>query len=115
MFGAEIIFDMNMAGSRNVMIGIGNSKINFYDKPPKNETRGIIHHLGIETDDLEELVNHMESKGFTFINEIKDFGVWKYIMIEGPDHVLFELFEVVRDKIPKEQYSKITSIEKIEE
>ena len=61
MFGAEILFDLKMAGARNVMISIGTGKINFYDKPPKDKERGLVHHLGIETDDLEALVKHMKS------------------------------------------------------
>ncbi|TFG12010.1 MAG: VOC family protein [Promethearchaeota archaeon] len=51
MFGAEILFDLEMAGARNVMIAIGSSKINFYDQPPKESGRGGVNHLGIETED----------------------------------------------------------------
>ena len=57
MFGAEVLFDMEMAGARNVMISIGGGKLNFYDQPPKEGGRGAVHHLGIETDDLEALVS----------------------------------------------------------
>lgn len=110
MFGAEVLFDLNMAGARNIMIAIGPSKINFYDQPPKDQGRGIVHHLGIETDNLEELVTHMKSKGFEFKKSIKSLGPWKYIMAEGPDHVLFEIFEIVKNKLPIDQYKKITSI-----
>ena len=110
MFGAEILFDMKMAGARNVMIEIGSSKINFYDQPPKDQGRGGIHHLGIETDNLESLVSHMKGKGFEFKKHIRNLGYWKYIMVEAPDRVLIEVFEVVRDKIPEDQYKKITSL-----
>ncbi len=47
MFGAEINFDLEVAGARNVMIAIGSAKINFYDQPPKDRGRGPVHHLGI--------------------------------------------------------------------
>ena len=110
MFGAEILFDLEMAGARNVMIKIGNSKINFYDQPPKDQGRGAIHHLGIETDNLEELVAHMKSKGFTFRKPITNLGIFKYVMAEGPDQVLFELFEVVKARLSEEQYKIISSI-----
>ena len=110
MFGAEILFDLEMAGARNVMIKIGNSKINFYDQPPKDQGRGAIHHLGIETDNLEELVAHMKSKGFTFRKPITNLGIFKYVMAEGPDQVLFELFEVVKARLSEEQYQIISSI-----
>jgi hypothetical protein len=56
-----------------------------------------MHHLGIETDDLEALVEYMKSKGFTFKKSIRDHGTWKYIMAEGPDKVLLELFQTVRE------------------
>ncbi|MFW9950019.1 MAG: VOC family protein, partial [Candidatus Thorarchaeota archaeon] len=43
MFGAVVIFDLMMAGARNVMIAIGSAKINFYDQPPKDKFRGAVH------------------------------------------------------------------------
>jgi catechol 2,3-dioxygenase-like lactoylglutathione lyase family enzyme len=110
MFDAKIIFDLEMAGARNVMISIGSSKINFYDQTPKEQGRGVIHHLGVETDNLEALVEHMKNKGFQFRKPIKSLGIWKYVMAEGPDHILLELFEIVKEKIPKEQYKMITSL-----
>lgn len=111
MFGAKILFDMKLVGARNVMIEIGASKINFYDQPPKDQRRGAIHHLGIETDDLEALVAYMKSKGFQFIKKIKSLGILKYVMAAAPDNVLLELFEVLRDKLPIDQYKQITSLD----
>ena len=98
MFGAELLIDQEMAGARNVMISIGSGKINFYDQPPKDQGRGIVHHLGIETDDLEALVEQMQHKGYDFRKPIRDLGTWKYVMVEGPDNVLLELFQVLVDK-----------------
>lgn len=110
MFGAEVLFDLKMAGARNVMIGIGSGKINFYDQPPKDKGRGCVHHVGIETDDLIELVNHMENKGFKFRKAITNLGMLKYVMVEGPDHVLLELFEVSKDNLSEDQYKTISSL-----
>ncbi|UCC18915.1 MAG: VOC family protein [Promethearchaeota archaeon] len=110
MFRAEVLFDLKVAGARNVMISIGTSKINFYDQPPKDQGRGAIHHLGIETDDLEDLLSHMKNNGFHFIKEIKSFGPLKYIMVAAPDNVLLELFEVVKDKVSEDQYKQISSL-----
>ena len=110
MFGAKIVFDLEVAGSRNVMISIGTSKINFYDQPPKDQGRGAIHHLGIETDDLEALVAHMKNKGFQFRKEIKNFGPLRYVMAGAPDNVLLELFEVVKEKLPEDQYKQISTL-----
>jgi catechol 2,3-dioxygenase-like lactoylglutathione lyase family enzyme len=109
MFGAEILFDLEVAGARNVMISIGSSKINFYNQPPKDKERGVVHHLGIETDDIEALIAHMKSKGFEFRKPIKNLGILKYVMAEGPDHVLFELFEVIKNKLTDDQYELIST------
>jgi hypothetical protein len=35
----------------------------------------------------------MEEKGFEFRKPITDLGNLKYVMAEGPDRVLLELFE----------------------
>ena len=93
MFGAEIVFDEIVAGARNVLIRIGTGHINFYDQPPRGEGPGAVHHLGIYTKDISAVVAHMESKGFRFRSPVRDFGDLKYIMLEGPDRVLIEIFE----------------------
>ena len=93
MFGGEIIMDGEVAGSRNVLLRLGSGHINFYDQPPKDDGRGVLHHLGIRADDLEGLVRHMETKGFCFRKGITDLGALKYVMAAAPDGVLLELFE----------------------
>ncbi len=93
MFGAEILFDETVAGVRNVMIRIGTGRINFYDQPPRGTGSSAVHHLGISTNDISGVVRHMEAKGFKFRNPVRDFGDLKYIMLEGPDGVLIEIFE----------------------
>lgn len=111
MFGAEIIFDLEVAGARNVMISIGSAKINFYDQPPKDKGSGPVHHLGIETDDINALVSHMKSKGFEFRKSVSNLGYLKYIMAAAPDNVLLELFEFKKGKgSGGEQYEKLTSL-----
>ena len=111
MFGAEIIFDLEVAGARNVMITIGSAKINFYDQPPKDKGRGPVHHLGIETDDINALVLHMKSKGFEFRKPVSNLGYLKYVMALAPDNVLLELFEFKKRKgSGGEQYEKLTSL-----
>ena len=51
----------------------------------------------------------MKSKGFEFRKPIKNLGVLKYVMAEGPDHILFELFEVMKDKLSEDQYHLIST------
>ena len=93
MFGAEVVLDDEVAGARNVLLRIGSAYLNFYDQPPKDTGRGVVHHLGIRTTDLAKLVRHMESHGFKFRKGITGVGRLKYVMAAGPDGVLLELFE----------------------
>ena len=93
MFGGEVILDAEVSGSRNILLRLGSAHINFYDQPPKDTGRGVVHHLGIRTDDLEGLVARMKEKGFEFRKGITDLGALKYIMAAAPDGILLELFE----------------------
>ena len=93
MLGASVVFDLEIAGARNVRLAVGRGFIHLYDRPPRVVGSGSVHHLGIQTDDLEALVASMEAKGFHFRHLIKDFGAMKYAMAMAPDNVLLELFE----------------------
>lgn len=64
-FDAEVIWDEEAAGVRNVRIQIGSSFIHLYDQAPKAPRGGAIHHLGIETEDLEGLLVHLKSLSVT--------------------------------------------------
>jgi catechol 2,3-dioxygenase-like lactoylglutathione lyase family enzyme len=110
MFGGEVLADLNMAGARNVFLAIGKGRLHFYDQPPKDEGKGAIHHIGIQTDDLEGLVARMKSKGFQFRKEISDFGFWKYVMVQAPDQVLLELFQIIPEKLPEGDYKDLGKI-----
>ena len=101
MFGAEILFDQEIAGARNVMIAIGSGRLNIYDQPPKEGRGGAYHHLGIQTDNLDALIKHMKGHGFQFKNDIKDFGVGRYMMAMAPDDILLELFETRPESAPE--------------
>lgn len=101
-FGGVVVLDTELAGARNLFMKIGNGRLHFYDQPPKNAGGGSIHHFGIQTDEIEEIVNNMKSKGISFKKDIVDFGFWKYIMVPAPDDILIELFQIKRDLIPKE-------------
>ena len=102
MFGAEILFDQEIAGARNVMISIGSGRINIYDQPPREGGGGAYHHLGVQTDDLESLVAHMKARGFEFKGEIRDYGYLKYIMAMAPDNILLEIFQADLEQVPAE-------------
>ena len=70
MFGGEVILDMEVAGARNVFMKIGNGRIHFYDQPPKHPVRGSIHHFGIQTDDIEAIVNKLKANGIALKKDI---------------------------------------------
>ena len=101
MFGGEIVGDFEMAGARNVFLLIGQGRLHFYEQPPRDEGRGAIHHIGIQTDDLEALVAHMKARGIEFRKDIADLGFWKYVMAPAPDNVLLELFQVMKENYPQ--------------
>ncbi len=92
-FGAEVLSDEVFAGSRNVLVAVGDGRLNFYDQPPRDRGRNVVHHLGIQTEDLEGLVGRMSEGGVEFRKPITDTGLLSYVMVEGPDGILLELFQ----------------------
>ena len=99
-FGGEVILDSVLAGERNLFIRIGNGRLHLYDQSPKNPVRGNIHHFGIQTDHIEEVVNKLRSKGVILKKDVTDLGFWKYMMVPAPDEILIELFQVDKAKLP---------------
>ena len=96
-----MILDENMAGARNVFMRIGTGRIHFYDQAPAFSGRGSIHHFGIQTDNIEGVVEKLKVMGVPFTKGITDIRAWKYIMVPAPDNVLIELFQVNKDVIPE--------------
>lgn len=96
MFGATLEWDREVAGARNVYLRVGRGAVNVYDQPPRHVGSGSVHHLGIETDDLDALVAHMRAQGFEFRKPISEHPNLRYVMVAAPDNVLVELFETRR-------------------
>jgi catechol 2,3-dioxygenase-like lactoylglutathione lyase family enzyme len=80
-----------VAGARNVFMQVGDGLVHVYDQPPNH--RGPVNHLGIRVDDLDSAVIALASAGFE-PRPVKSDGSLRYSMVEGPDGILFELFEV---------------------
>ncbi len=99
-FGGKVILDSELAGARNVFMKIGHGRLHFYDQPPKNPGRGSIHHFGIQTDNIEEVVDQLRLGGLTLKKGITDLRFWKYIMVPAPDDILIELFQVDKNQLP---------------
>jgi catechol 2,3-dioxygenase-like lactoylglutathione lyase family enzyme len=104
-FGGNVILDMELGGARNVFIRIGNGRLHLYDQPPKTPGRGSIHHIGIQTDDIERVLSKIQAGGVKLKKGITDLGFWKYMMIPAPDDILIELFQVDKSKLPLEYIS----------
>ena len=94
MFGAWVVYDTGLMGRRNVRLDIGGMALHVYDQLPRSADRGLIHHLGICTDDLDDLIAHMRAKGVVFRKGITEDKYSRYVMCEAPDSVLLELYEV---------------------
>jgi catechol 2,3-dioxygenase-like lactoylglutathione lyase family enzyme len=93
ILGASVVWDEEAAGVRNVRLALGRAFIHLYDQPPRGARGGAIHHLGIETDDLDALVARMKADGCALRNAIREEPRFRYAMVEGPDGLLLELFE----------------------
>jgi catechol 2,3-dioxygenase-like lactoylglutathione lyase family enzyme len=93
MFGAAVVWDETAAGVRGIRLRLGRAFLMVYDQPPRGPRGGAFHHLGIETDDLAELMRRMAERGFEFRNPVRRAGTFDYVMIAGPDELLIELFQ----------------------
>ena len=93
MLDAVVVWDEEAAGARNVRLAIGRGFVHVYDQPPRTPRGGVVHHLGVETDDLDGLVARMKSRGFEFRNAVRELPRFRYVMIAAPDDLLIELFE----------------------
>lgn len=92
-FGAEVVADHHFAGSRNLMLRVGDGHLNVYQQPPRDHGRNAVHHLGFQVDDLAGLVAAMTEGGIVFRTPVRQLPELDYIMVEGPDGVLLELFQ----------------------
>ncbi len=99
---AEVAFDGDFGGARNVFLHVGYGRLNLYAQPPRGKTSGAYHHVGIQTDNLSELRDRLTSNGVEFRSDIREFGNWRYLMCPAPDDVLLELFQIdLADMPPK--------------
>jgi hypothetical protein len=73
-FDAEVIYDGETAGARNVFMKIGLGAIHFYDQPPKALGKNAVHHLGMQVVGLDELYTRMKNEGLNLPNPIRRFS-----------------------------------------
>ena len=102
MLGAEVVFDGDFGGARNVFLRVGEGRLHIYNQWQIGLDKGVVHHLGIHCDDLLTQVETMKTKGVVFRSDVREFGNWRYIMCAAPDNVLLELFQADADLMPPE-------------
>ena len=91
-FGAVVVLDVDFAGARNVFLRLGEGRLHLYSQPPRHAGAGTVHHLGIETDELEALVARLRVAGVS-VTEIRRQPEGDYAMAQAPDGLLLELFQ----------------------
>ncbi len=96
-FGGTIVDDFDFAGARNVFLRVGSGRIHLYDQAPKGDGPNVVHHLGIETDELAELVVTLKQAGVS-VTDVRELPTASYAMAKGPDGVLIELFQPVAER-----------------
>lgn len=92
-FDAEVTWDGDYAGARNVFMKIGIGAIHLYDQQPPGSGRNAVHHLGMQVVGLDDLYERMTAAGVAIRNPVRRSGGSGYFMLEAPDGVLLELFE----------------------
>jgi catechol 2,3-dioxygenase-like lactoylglutathione lyase family enzyme len=98
-FGAEIVFDAEFAGARNVFLRVGQGRLHLYAQPPKHPGPAIVHHLGLETDELHSLVRRLKGAGVS-VTDVRELPDASYAMAQGPDGLLLELFQPNPARVP---------------
>lgn len=96
-FGATVVDDFAFADARNVFMRVGSGRLHLYDQPPKGDGPNVVHHLGIETNELEDLVRRLKNAKVS-VTDIRELPSAAYAMAKGPDGVLIELFQPVPEK-----------------
>lgn len=99
LFGAEVVFDADFAGARNVFLRLGQGRLHLYAQPPKHAGAATVHHLGIETDELPDLVARLKAAGVS-VTEVRALPDASYAMAQGPDGLLLELFQPTATRMP---------------
>jgi catechol 2,3-dioxygenase-like lactoylglutathione lyase family enzyme len=94
-FGAVAMLDAEFAGARNVFLRVGEGRLHLYSQPPKHVGQGTVHHLGVETDELETLVGRLKAAGVS-VTDVRRHPEACYAMAQGPDGLLLELFQPSR-------------------
>ncbi|WP_433594756.1 VOC family protein [Nocardia sp. CA-145437] len=100
-FGGQVVHDAEFAGARNVFLRIGTGRIHLYEQPPKHLGQGTVHHVGVQTDELESVVARVRAMGYS-VTDIRVEPTASYAMAQGPDRLLVEIFQPDPAGLPPE-------------
>ena len=93
LFGARVEWDEPGGGACNVRLALDGAFIHLYDQPPRGPRGGAMHHIGVNTDDLEGVMARMQRMGVTVRHPVREDPRFRYAMIARPDELLIEVFE----------------------
>lgn len=99
-FGAEVVHDAVFADARNVFLRVGTGRIHLYNQPPKQVGQGTVHHVGLQTNELEAVVERLRGMGVS-VTDIRREPTASYAMAEGPDRLLIEIFQPDPSAVPQ--------------
>ena len=99
-FDAEVIWDGDYAGARNVFVKIGIGALHLYEQPPRDLGRNAIHHLGMQVVGLGELHARMQAADLS-PSPLRAQSGGGYFMVKAPDDVLLEVFEPGDSRDPR--------------
>jgi catechol 2,3-dioxygenase-like lactoylglutathione lyase family enzyme len=100
-FDAEVVYDAVFAGARNVFLRVGAGRIHLYDQPPKHMGQGTVHHLGVQTDELDAVVKRLRAMDVS-VTDIRREPTASYAMAKAPDELLVEIFQPDPSAIPQD-------------
>ena len=98
-FGAKVIQEIESVGRRLTIMSLGEkSRLSILHSPPgvekPNPEMASIDHIGIEVEDIEEMVDQLKEKGFDVPIDITHPAPgMKIAFCFGPDNVYLELIE----------------------
>jgi catechol 2,3-dioxygenase-like lactoylglutathione lyase family enzyme len=98
-FGAEVIQEIESVGRKLTIMSLGDkSKLSILHIPPAvekpNPEMASIDHIGIEVENIEELIKQLKKNGFTFSVDLTQSPSGARIaFFFGPDNIYIELME----------------------
>lgn len=100
--GDQVIAELDFAGACNVFMRVGHGRLHLRDQPPRTNERSTVHHLGVQTDELEHLVGRLRDMGVSVTTSATSPAL-RYAMAEGSDGLLIELFQPDLDELAPER------------